>query len=89
MVGMLRYRHLSLEVLTPTLNFTFPGIYYDAECSSEDVDHGVLVVGYGFEEAESDNSKYWIVKNRYKLLKILLKLKNGILFGISIRIQVL
>ena len=40
------------------------GIYYEKDCSSEQLDHGMLVVGYGFEEAEDDGKKYWIVKNR-------------------------
>lgn len=52
-----------LKLLTP--NFTPLGIYYDPDCSSENLDHGVLVVGYGFEETDS-SKKFWIVKNRYK-----------------------
>ena len=37
------------------------GIYYDAECKSEEADHNhyVTVVGYGSENGED----YWIVKN--------------------------
>lgn len=58
------------EVLTPALNFTFLGIYYDPDCSSKDLDHGVLVVGYGFEGKDSSN-KYWLVKNRYKTSNII------------------
>lgn len=40
------------------------GIYYEKECSSEELDHGVLVVGYGFQGEDVDGNKYWIVKNR-------------------------
>lgn len=40
------------------------GIYYEKECSSEELDHGVLVVGYGFEGEDVDGKKFWIVKNR-------------------------
>lgn len=44
--------------------YTPSGIYYEPDCSSEDLDHGVLVVGYGFEGEDVDGKKYWIVKNR-------------------------
>uniref|UniRef100_A0A8D0ZEI0 Cathepsin L1-like n=1 Tax=Sus scrofa TaxID=9823 RepID=A0A8D0ZEI0_PIG len=40
------------------------GIYFEPQCSSEDLDHGVLVVGYGVEGAHSNN-KYWLVKNSW------------------------
>lgn len=40
------------------------GIYYEKECSSDELDHGVLVVGYGFEGEDVDGKKFWIVKNR-------------------------
>lgn len=42
----------------------FLGIYFEKDCSSEELDHGVLVVGYGFEGEDVDGKKYWIVKNR-------------------------
>jgi len=36
------------------------GIYYEPACSSTNLDHGVLVVGYG-----TDTAAYWYVKNSW------------------------
>lgn len=41
------------------------GIYFEKECSSDELDHGVLVVGYGYEGEDADGKKFWIVKNRF------------------------
>lgn len=54
-----------------SLDFIFSGIYHEPKCRSNVLDHGLLLVGYGYEGHESENRKYWLLKNRYKLLKLL------------------
>ncbi|XP_027624278.1 cathepsin L1 [Tupaia chinensis] len=47
-----------------SFQFYKDGIYYEPDCSSENLDHGVLVVGYGVEKRNS-NDKYWLIKNSW------------------------
>uniref|UniRef100_A0A8C8GIS0 Uncharacterized protein n=1 Tax=Oncorhynchus tshawytscha TaxID=74940 RepID=A0A8C8GIS0_ONCTS len=57
---------VAIDVSHESFQFYQSGIYYE-ECSSEELDHEVLVVGYGFEGEDVDGKKFWIVKNRYMI----------------------
>lgn len=57
---------VAIDASRPSFHLYKNGTYYDKECSSVRLDHGVLVVGYG-EETEDNNmgGEYWIVKNSW------------------------
>lgn len=72
---------LCIGNLSPRADFMLLGIYYDPGCSSRDLNHGVLLVGYGTDASETGKGDYWLIKNRYGTPGIIP------VFGIKMRIS--
>ncbi|KAL1764783.1 cathepsin 7-like, partial [Sigmodon hispidus] len=41
------------------------GIYHEPNCKSNSLNHGLLLVGFGYEGKESEGRKYWLLKNSH------------------------
>ncbi|XP_008069900.1 cathepsin L1-like [Carlito syrichta] len=56
---------VAIDASHESFQFYEEGVYYEPDCSSENLNHALLLVGYGYEGAKPDENKYWIAKNSW------------------------
>ncbi|XP_073495663.1 cathepsin K-like isoform X2 [Phyllobates terribilis] len=60
-VGTVGPVSVGIDATLSSFQFYSKGVYYDENCDAADINHAVLVVGYGVQK----KAKYWIVKNSW------------------------
>ena len=54
---------MAIDASHESFQFYNTGVYREPECSPENLDHGVLAVGYGVDAHSGE--AYWLIKNSW------------------------